>query len=53
MRDIDYEPPYIWIWDEQCKLFAYDLKVVARDYAGNEAVDMRKIWRVQTYPSSL
>lgn len=52
MRDIDYEPPYIWLWDEKGMLFPYELKVVARDFAGNEAVDMRKVWRHQIFPPS-
>jgi hypothetical protein len=49
-KDTDYEPPYIWLWDEQSMLLIYELKVVARDYAGNEATDMIKVWRVQVLP---
>ena len=49
-KDKDYEPPYIWLWDEQAMLFLYELKVVARDYAGNEASAMIKVLRVQTHP---
>jgi len=49
-RDIDYEPPYIWLWNDQSMIFPYDLKVVARDYAGNEATDMIKVWRIQILP---
>ena len=50
LRDIDYEPPYIWLWDDQSPLFPYNLKVIARDYVGNEAVDMIRVWRVQVLP---
>jgi hypothetical protein len=46
LREVDYEPPYIWVWDEQSMLCLFELKVVALDYAGNKAVDMRKVWRV-------
>jgi len=49
-RDIDYEPPYIWLWDDQSMFFQYDLKVVARDYAGNQDTAMIKVWRVQIFP---
>jgi len=50
LRDIDYEPPYIWLWDEQTMFLIYELKVVARDFAGNEATDSIKVWRVQVRP---
>jgi len=49
-REIDKEPPYIWLWNDQAMLLPYELKVVARDYAGNEAIDMIKVWRVQVFP---
>ncbi len=46
-RHTDFEPPYIWLWNDQSMIFTYELKVVACDYAGNEATDMIKLWRVQ------
>jgi hypothetical protein len=49
-RDVDYEPPYIWLWNDQSMIFTYELKVVARDFAGNEANTMIKVWRVQVRP---
>lgn len=48
--DTDFELPYIWLWDTQSMIFPYDLKVVARDFAGNEATDMIKVWRIQIFP---
>jgi hypothetical protein len=47
LRDIDYEPPYIWLWDEQTPFLLYELKAIAYDFAGNTATDMIKVWRVQ------
>jgi hypothetical protein len=52
-RDVDYEYPYIWLWNDQSMLFCYELKVVARDFAGNEAVDMKKVWRSQVTPPEI
>ncbi|UCF50422.1 MAG: hypothetical protein JSU91_02770 [Thermoplasmatales archaeon] len=43
----DYELPYIWLWNNQTMLFTYELRVVARDFAGNVASEMIKVWRVQ------
>jgi len=46
MRAIDYEYPYIWLWEEHSMMILlYELKVTARDYAGNEASDVIKVWR--------
>jgi len=45
-----YSWVYIWFWGEQAPLFQYDLKVVARDYSGNQATDMIKVWRIQLFP---
>jgi len=47
LRHTDSEPPYIWLWDERTMLFTYEIKVIARDYRGNEATDNVKVWRVQ------
>jgi hypothetical protein len=47
LRHTDTEPPYIWLWDERTMLFTYEVKVVARDYRGNEATDSEKVWRLQ------
>ena len=47
LRDTDYDPPYIMLWDERTMLFTYEIKVIARDYRGNEAIEIVKVWRVQ------
>jgi len=50
MRYVDYESPYIWLWEEQTMmLLVYDLKVLARDYAGNEAYDIIRVWRTKRF----
>jgi hypothetical protein len=52
MRDIDYEYPYIWLWEEYSMMILfYELKATARDFAGNEASDMIKVWRFQPSPT--
>jgi hypothetical protein len=49
------EPPpydwvYTWFWDEQTSIAPYTLKVVARDFSGNEANDIIKVWKIQLFP---
>jgi hypothetical protein len=41
---------YVWLWSGQTPLFQFNLKVVVRDYSGNEAIDTIKVWRVQVFP---
>ncbi len=43
-------PPYNWLWSEKSEyLILYYLKVVARDYSGNEATDIIKVWKMQFF----
>ncbi|KYK20276.1 hypothetical protein AYK24_10255 [Thermoplasmatales archaeon SG8-52-4] len=52
IRDVDYEYPYIWLWEEySMMIFFYKLKATARDFAGNEASDMIIVWRAQLHPT--
>ncbi|KYK31069.1 MAG: hypothetical protein AYK22_02670 [Thermoplasmatales archaeon SG8-52-3] len=50
LRHTDYEVPYIWKWNDQTMLLIYELKVVARDFAGNEGTDIIRVWRLQVLP---
>jgi len=50
LRHTDYEVPYIWKWNDQTMLLIYELKVIARDFAGNEASDTIRVLRVQVRP---
>ena len=45
-----YPDFYVWLWSGRTPLFRYNLKVVARDYSGNQATDTIKVWRIQLFP---
>lgn len=50
MRDIDHEYPYIFVWEEYSMMILFfELKATARDYSGNEASDIIRVWRAQPY----
>jgi len=50
LRDIDYEPPYVMILDVNPMFLIYEVRAVARDFAGNEASDTITIWRSSPFP---
>ena len=52
MIDIDYEYPYIGLWEEySIVILFFELKATARDYAGNEASDILLVWRAHPHPT--
>jgi len=50
LKDFDYEYPYVMILEIQSMISIYELKAVARDFAGNEASDTITIWILSPSP---
>ena len=49
LRSTDFEPPYMWSWNELTIYDPYIIKVVASDYSGNTKSDEIQVWKFQLF----